>query len=412
MAHFELRTNKSNYKNFEVRRLELAALKSMYDENVLFVDEERMHGRFLVNVTLPNNSLTISWVLRNLFDSNLSQENINLNERNTIEVLHLPPIELIFALSNCDYPASEPPRFLISCKWLDVWYLEKLCSKLEQIWEDSKMEILSEWFIFLQDELLRFLGCENSIDTTYLVNLVPIFKNEYDSKEGIIVRRKIANNANALVNSSTSIVTELPLLPQSRHGNLIYDRRAVFEYVGRSLIDELLRYNESKEKEIFGATWHICQICSTDILGSNFILLGCRHLHCKKCIGEHLTSFIKSGNFGQLKCPEENCKIIISIDQIRELVNKELFSKYDQHLLSCAIESMGDVFYCPRTSCQAHTVIDKDANFALCSGCQYPFCTKCKSGYHGIQPCQLENQKTKKKYRRTPKKLQAEKNYG
>lgn len=473
--------------NLETLKGELAALRSIYDENVLFIDEEKMHGRFLVHVNIPNKPLTITWSTKLKPPNHFERHAHFSSQTSTIKVDHLPPIELIFALTECHYPDKGPPRFLISCKWLEIDSLERLCSKLEEIWENSKMEILFDWFTFLQDETLNYLRIK-CIDITYLVNVVPDYRNEYNQEEGTIIKHKIHSSKRTPLrqNSFTHPMNKYShhsynghqmyyrsnrdyfnrepyyeshrqnfycdkrpsysnsykpnacsqnyphkewrhenpprtrtLRPESRHGGNTYDSRAVFNYVGLILNEELKKYNATKQKETFNSSWHNCKVCFEEMLGSDFVQLSCGHLTCKICVSSYLTTLIKDCNFRRLTCPMSSCEIGIPTDLIRELINEELFSKYDEFLLSHAIESMGDVFYCPRKSCQAHVIADKDSKLAVCPECQFAFCTNCKYAFHGIDPCRLfRNLKEKKellnRYQEagTEEKLQIEKVYG
>ena len=79
--------------------------------------------------------------------------------------------------------------------------------------------------------------------------------------------------------------------------------------------------------------------------------------------------------------------------QIKDLVSSELFLKYDSILLSATLDTMTDIIYCPRKSCQYPVSREPNDIMANCPVCQYAFCIFCKAVYHGIEPCKVNTGK-------------------
>uniref|UniRef100_A0A915ISJ9 RBR-type E3 ubiquitin transferase n=1 Tax=Romanomermis culicivorax TaxID=13658 RepID=A0A915ISJ9_ROMCU len=53
---------------------------------------------------------------------------------------------------------------------------------------------------------------------------------------------------------------------------------------------------------------------------------------------------------------------------------------------------MRDVVTCPRNSCGSFVVMDENIrNMALCSECNFAFCTLCRKVYHGLARCTFTN---------------------
>lgn len=77
--------------------------------------------------------------------------------------------------------------------------------------------------------------------------------------------------------------------------------------------------------------------------------------------------------------------------QVKDLVSKELFAKYDATLLSVTLDTMTDIVYCPRPHCQYPVSREPDDRMANCPECQYAFCIYCKMVYHGIEPCKFKS---------------------
>lgn len=126
-----------SHEDLQQKLDELTALKSIYDENVLTVDENELKGRFLAEPVLNANKLTVVYKLIERNDPKYSKDrtrqrpndkarddpNSNLSKQTEeFIVQHLPPIELYFELSH-KYPSKLHPLFLISCKWLTRFQL-------------------------------------------------------------------------------------------------------------------------------------------------------------------------------------------------------------------------------------------------------------------------------------------------
>lgn len=75
--------------------------------------------------------------------------------------------------------------------------------------------------------------------------------------------------------------------------------------------------------------------------------------------------------------------------QVKQLVDEELFARYDRLLLQSSLDLMADVVYCPRQSCGTAVMVEPDTTMGICSACHYAFCTLCKMGYHGLSHCKI-----------------------
>ena len=74
---------------------------------------------------------------------------------------------------------------------------------------------------------------------------------------------------------------------------------------------------------------------------------------------------------------------------MKELVEKELFERYDRLLLQLSLDMMSDIIYCPRKACSCPVVVDQEGGMGSCPSCHYVFCVYCQMGYHGISPCRI-----------------------
>jgi cold shock CspA family protein len=79
-------------------------------------------------------------------------------------VRHLPPLKLEFRLP-ADYPSAAPPRYCLSCPWLQADQRTRLEHRLQLLWtEHCGAVILFLWLNFLQEELMDFLHLLDGLD--------------------------------------------------------------------------------------------------------------------------------------------------------------------------------------------------------------------------------------------------------
>ena len=349
------------YDNLQTQKDELIALKSIFDEKIMEIDESKMTGRFIINTILPNKPFTVIFK---------KYDNKSRFAYDKITVEYLTPIELYFELVP-EYPSNCCPAFLISCKWLNLYDLDQICEKLQSIWQESKMEILFSWYSFLQDELLQFLNYSSELTINchsrfnFFKSMIKMTSEEMEEGQRL----------------------EKVYKPQTSRGLGRHDRRAVNSGPERKVTLEM--YNDFKRREQFNKTWFACNICFGNVLGEDCVIFSCDHKSCKKCITEYFTGLIKEGNVHLLKCPESKCDTQAIPGLIRELVSDELYQRYDNLLLSSVIDSMSDIIYCPRPHCKTPVLVDENSNLACCQNCDFAFCKLCKYTFHGVSPCQM-----------------------
>lgn len=104
-------------------------------------------------------------------------------------------------------------------------------------------------------------------------------------------------------------------------------------------------------------------------------------------LNEGLTKFPQFSHL--ITCNESFNPLSVFIFQVKQLVDEELFARYDRLLLQSSLDLMADVVYCPRLSCGTAVMVEPDTTMGICSACQYAFCTLCKLGYHGLSNCKI-----------------------
>ncbi|CAG0881264.1 unnamed protein product [Cyprideis torosa] len=96
---------------------------------------------------------------------------------------------------------------------------------------------------------------------------------------------------------------------------------------------------------------------------------------------------IKEGSVLRMTCPEDKCLSQATPHQVKHLVSSDMYIRYEALLLSSSIETMTDMMFCPRPSCQKPSVMDE--NMGECPQCGFVFCRHCSRTYHGVSPCKL-----------------------
>ncbi|XP_015187398.1 PREDICTED: E3 ubiquitin-protein ligase RNF14-like [Polistes dominula] len=408
----------------EKQKDEITALESIYNEEEFsYNNEDKLYQcNFKIFITLPEGYYFT------YKDNRYPEESTE-----KVQISHLPPLSLYVTLPE-DYPSTSPPMFSLSSVWLCYASLAKLCTKLDNLWEENKgQEILYLWVAFLQYETLQYLNIKESISmntvyTSYKITLDKVqnfdrsieeSSKHVDEKEAKETTAKDLNNSNR---SSCSYKTNKKEFQRQRFKgieNRRIDKRAFSDCpYGKNPIQVLIDYNEKRNQIEFNKSMYTCNICFTDKLGEHcFQFLPCSHIFCKSCITGYVEVKIKDGDVQDISCPEPKCTSEATPGQIKDLVSPELFAKYDSILLNVTLDTMTDIVYCPRRHCQYPVSRDPNEQMANCPVCQYAFCVYCKMVYHGIEPCKVastEKQQLVNEYQAASNELKLimEKRYG
>ena len=97
----------------------------------------------------------------------------------------------------------------------------------------------------------------------------------------------------------------------------------------------------------------------------------------------NLTLMYSSVN--DIKCP--SCAKQIDIMDIKRIVSGDLFDRFERLQLERALDTMGDIVYCPRDNTPAIKLADD--TMATCAECDFTFCTFCYNASHGSRPCKF-----------------------
>lgn len=233
----------------------------------------------------------------------------------------------------------------MSARWISTSNLDRLCSKLDELWtQNSFSSILFTWISFLGDELFDYLDLNP--DQLEIEEETNVAENESNTKQRCF---KLPCSANLLK-----------------------------------------KYDSDQEEARFFASYYSCAVCFEEKLGKDcFQFAKCEHTYCKECMRTYFETQIADGNVKSLTCPFDKCESQAQPGQVLALVGLDIFNRYDSLLLKDSLNSMLDIVYCPRAQCQCAVIPEE--TLAHCTGCEYVFCSLCRQGYHGIEPCKITN---------------------
>ncbi|XP_072040514.1 E3 ubiquitin-protein ligase RNF14-like isoform X2 [Amphiura filiformis] len=384
----------------EAQSDELLALASIYEEGIFTAADDGSGGQFAAHIQLPLQPFLIT--LDEPMIDQAKRVGVKLHQEGSdthLPVHHLPPIVLNFQYPS-DYPSCSAPSFTLSCKWLSINQLSKLCAKLDDIWKENSNEvILFLWTQFLIDESLDILELSSPItlDTEELQRKRPSTSRQTSQDQDAAAcdedaTQKSASQARTDKKEEAATASVDP--PTSTSSARTCDSRAVQDIASvPHLIPAIIDHDQAERQRAFNLAVYSCNVCFSEKQGSDCInFMGCDHVYCKECMKEYFKVQISDGNVKCLNCPETDCDSQALPSQVRELVGQELFATYDRLLLQLSLEGMEDIVYCPRLTCQCPVMLEKESTMGVCPRCKLAFCVLCKMTYHGTSPCRLRSE--------------------
>lgn len=134
-----------------------------------------------------------------------------------------------------------------------------------------------------------------------------------------------------------------------------------------------------------------CEICEEYININDLSLtkLPCKHLICKECLIEYLTSKIEDSVVLIIPCFHHECKVILTEDYIINIIknNSILYDKYNRFKLKAQIQADPNKQFCPYPNCTGYLLKTKATKFVTCqNGHQY--CFICLQKWHPDSKCE------------------------
>lgn len=310
---------------------EITVLSSIYNEDEFSCTRSEQIKRCTFNI-FPK--------LHKKLQVNFINEGINAIDK--IFVDHLPPIRLHIQLPDT-YPSQKSPNFCLSITWLTPWEISFLCQKLDEMWEENQgSEILFLWLLFLQNNLFNFLGIQDFLDVSFM-HLIRTAPGD-----------RITFNLTRLSD------------PRAINGALCLDLKKL-----------LISYDREQHRKQFENNFYTCHICCEEHRGSHCIeLKNCGHVYCRSCMKEYVHIKINE-HIKIISCPTLDCSFEMNDNDIKTLCSASLFSQYEKYMLQKTLDTMDDIIYCPRNSCQ-YPIIRSPSDIApICPTCSYCFCIYC-----------------------------------
>jgi len=168
---------------------------------------------------------------------------------------------------------------------------------------------------------------------------------------------------------------------------------------GTTLHDEIARYNfydqtsyspssSSSSSSSTSQTPVTCSVCFEDALPKDFLLyMPCMHKFCRDCVREHIKILVSTGK--KLTCLNANCKSIMPVSQVRELMDERTYERYMTILRTPA----GAHRWCPRAGCDTPYIkadCDSSSPKVICKNgdCNLTFCYDCRVKWHDGATCE------------------------
>lgn len=315
--------------NHERQEDEVTALSNVYDDNEFFFTRgEEIRCTISVLPHFPK-KLQVNYTS---FNSDTANDKIFVE--------YLPPIKLYISLPDL-YPSQKPPTFFLSITWLPPWEISFVCQKLDEIWEENKNnEVLFLWIDFLKYGIFDLLDIQTILDISF-IHTIYIKTND--------------------------LSTFLSLS----------DPRAINGALSLNIKKLLINYNNEQHLTQFNKKDFICDICFEKYKGLQCIeLKNCGHIYCKSCMQEHIhTKFFEYIKI--ILCPTLDCNYKINVSDIKTLC-PNIFPQYEKLMVQVALDTMDDVIYCPKISCQYPVIRDLSDTAPICPNCNYCFCIYCR----------------------------------
>lgn len=231
----------------------------------------------------------------------------------------------------------------------------------------------------------------NNVNRSFSTEVPNSCSQESNDKLSISSVNSINNTRHTSVSACSTDAGKM--LPKSGLRR-VYDKRIRRPKQHKKHLHEVIKdYDRERSKTEFGRNIFTCNICFANKLGIRCTQFKpCDHVFCRDCISGYIEVRIQEGTVQSINCPEHKCESEAYPSQVRELVSPELFARYDSILLSSTLDTMGDIVYCPRPSCQYPVSKEEGEKMAMCPACKYVFCIYCKMVYHGVEPCRLKNE--------------------
>lgn len=116
--------------------------------------------------------------------------------------------------------------------------------------------------------------------------------------------------------------------------------------------------------------------------------LPCEHAFCDSCLKFYVQTSINSRHVEDVPCPAGSCSTIISDEQIKGIVDPEIYQKYLMFKSEIGLAGNPLLRWCPRPNCPEHVLApNKTSQIRLFCPCGQDICSLCGRPWHPDSTC-------------------------
>lgn len=257
--------------------------------------------------------------------------------------------------------------------------LQKLMEKLNNSYHEQKQKES------LEESLNSNSVLHSRLNTAY--DMIAMQQQEIE-----LLRFVITGMTKEVFSISNQRPLKKRLLPRDQLDSLATSAEEEEAERDRVLIAQLLNEDRRRLQEELDKKTYPCGICLEDnTISDVFVLDGCYHKFCRKCLSDWASSRIQEAEVSTINCPERSCHQIISHNEIQLIVkDPEMLRKYEDFTLQQALEKMTDIRWCPKPSCGMAMVGGDGVLMMRCprESCGFCFCYRCKEPWHADSTCE------------------------
>jgi len=133
-------------------------------------------------------------------------------------------------------------------------------------------------------------------------------------------------------------------------------------------------------------TQNHCLICWENNVKELFKPLACRHSFCQACLEEYLKSQLNFSKVLHIQCPSSQCRESFSIDILKQYLNKENFTLYENLVLNKVQNKEHQIKVCPKSGCSRQIKLTLKTQYTQCK-CGTKVCNLCLNFWHPGKTC-------------------------
>lgn len=140
----------------------------------------------------------------------------------------------------------------------------------------------------------------------------------------------------------------------------------------------------------------LCPSCYESEIEEWSYVAECGHYLCNECFTYYLETKVNAGSSClKTPCPDQQCRVLVSQALFKQLLEKELYRKYEGFSVSEFVEAQERLLkYCQGPGCESF--IEKKTSHAIrdvqCTECETEFCFQCGNEAHTPIDCRLLQQ--------------------